>query len=72
MNKVNSKKFLNTKWTSVTPSFKEKHFLISKIEKDENGIIVECIIEAIITNNTYSINWRDLKNQDQWVLGWSR
>ena len=31
MNKISSKKLLNTKWTAVTPSSKERHFLITKL-----------------------------------------
>ena len=38
MNKISSKKLLNTKWTAVTPSSKERHFLITKLVFNENDI----------------------------------
>ena len=35
MNKINPKKLLNSKWTAVKPTNKEKHFLVTEIEFDE-------------------------------------
>ena len=37
MNQINPKKLLNSKWTAVKPAHKEKHFLITEIEFDEEG-----------------------------------
>ena len=48
MNKISSKKLLNTKWTAVIPSSKEKHFLITKLVFDEDDIVTHCLIEAVI------------------------
>jgi tryptophan-rich hypothetical protein len=49
---------------------KEKHFVITKISFDEEQRIVECIIEAVMSHNEYSINWRDLKDSLLWKIGW--
>lgn len=70
MNKVNPKVLLNSKWTKVEINNKEKHFIITKVVFDENQRVVECVIEAAMTNNEYAINWRDLKNSTQWLMGW--
>lgn len=70
MNLVNAKALLHSKWTKIEVTNKEKHFIITKVEKDEDQKIVECIIEAVISNQEYSINWRDLKNSNQWKTGW--
>lgn len=70
MNLVNAKALLHSKWTKIEVTNKEKHFIITKVEKDEDQKIVECIIEAVISNQEYSINWRDLKNSNQWKIGW--
>ena len=70
MNKISPKSLLHSKWTKICVINKEKHFAIIKVSYDEEQRIEECIIQAVINNNEYSINWRDLKNPQQWKLGW--
>jgi tryptophan-rich hypothetical protein len=70
MNKISSKKLLNSKWTAVSPSIKEKNFLISELEFDENDNVTHCLIEAVISNRTELINWEDLKESEHWLQGW--
>ena len=70
MNKINPKKLLNSKWTAVTPSNKEKHFIISDIEFDEEGIVIECYIEAVMSKRAMPIDWHNLKDDSQWLHGW--
>ncbi|UGA57276.1 TIGR02450 family Trp-rich protein [Vibrio sp. VB16] len=69
MNKINPKKLLNSKWTAVNPIKKEKHFLVTEVEIEGNEVM-HCLIEAIISKRTQAINWNDLKNTDNWLLGW--
>ena len=70
MNKVSPKALLHSKWTKVMVKNKEKHFVITKIAVDENQLITDCLIEALINHNEYHINWRDLKNSEAWKVGW--
>lgn len=70
MNKISSKKLLNSKWTAITPSNKEKHFLITKLVFDEDDIVTHCLIEAVISHRTELINWKDLKESERWLQGW--
>lgn len=70
MNKVNPKKLLNSKWSAVNPTNKEKHFLVSEVEYDEEGVVVLCCIEAVMSKRSASIDWRDLKDEGTWVHGW--
>ena len=56
MNKINPKKLFNSKWTAVAPIEKEKHFLVSEIEFDEEDIVVSCGIEAVISKRSILIN----------------
>jgi tryptophan-rich hypothetical protein len=70
MNKINPRKLLSSKWTAVTPSNKEKHFIISEVEFDEEGVVVSCVIEAVMSKRSTSINWHDLKNESNWLQGW--
>lgn len=70
MNKINPKKLLRSKWTSVSSRQKEKHFIISEVEFGEDGGVVSCVIEAVISHREESIDWRELKDQTVWLQGW--
>ena len=70
MNKINAKKLLNSKWTAVKPINKEKHFIITEIEFDENNNAINCLIEAVISNRAQPINWSELKESEHWQQGW--
>ncbi|WP_440877195.1 TIGR02450 family Trp-rich protein [Thalassotalea sp. PLHSN55] len=70
MNQVNPKALLHSKWTKVDVRNKEKHFAVIDVTFDENQRVTECIIEAVISGNEYSINWRDLKSPSNWKIGW--
>jgi tryptophan-rich hypothetical protein len=69
-NVLNPKKLLHSKWTSVNPVIKEKHFVVTVVDYDEGGAITQCLIEAVITGRSFPINWRTLGNRDEWVYGW--
>ncbi|ARN75019.1 TIGR02450 family Trp-rich protein [Oceanicoccus sagamiensis] len=70
MKTINPKKLLNSKWTSVSPAKKEKHFIVTEVEFDEEGIVVHCMIEAVISKRSSPIEWRALKDSRQWLYGW--
>ena len=70
MNKINPTKLLNSKWTAVMPTKKEKHFIVSEIEFNEEGIVVSCCIEAVLSKRSIEINWNDLKDENSWLHGW--
>lgn len=71
MNNINPRKLLNSKWTAVTPTNKEKHFLVNEIEFDEDGVVLSCSIEAVMTKRVLAIAWQDLKDDKIWALGWT-
>lgn len=70
MNKISPKKLLHSKWTKMSISNKEKHFVVTSIEFNEDQSVTACIITAVMNNNEYQINWRDLKDPLQWKIGW--
>ncbi|MGJ8686473.1 MAG: TIGR02450 family Trp-rich protein [Spongiibacteraceae bacterium] len=70
MNAINPKKLLNSKWTAVNPVSREKHFLITELDFDEEGEVVRCLIEAVISNRSEQIDWNALKNDSDWLQGW--
>ena len=49
---------------------KEKHFLVTEMEFDEDGDVIHCLIEAVISNRSQTIDWQELKNTEQWLQGW--
>lgn len=69
---INPAKLLLSKWTAVKPANKEKHFLVTKLIEPENeGDPLEWIeLEAIYSKRIVMMNWRELKNQDNWLQGW--
>ena len=70
MNKINPKKLLNSKWTAVAPVKREKHFLVTEVEFDDTGDLVHCLIEAVRSKRSAPIDWRELKNSENWLQGW--
>ncbi len=70
VNRMNPRKLLNSKWTAVNPAGKAKHFMVTEIEFDEDGAVLHCLIEAVISRRSRKIDWEELKNQDLWLQGW--
>lgn len=70
MNKINPAKLINSKWTAVKPINREKHFLVTEVEYDEDGTVVSCLIESVLSNSEYSIDWVELKDDGRWLQGW--
>jgi len=70
MNQINPTKLLHSKWTAVTPQNKEKHFLVTEVEFDEERVVVSCTLEAVMSKRAVSIDWRELKKSDIWKQGW--
>jgi len=70
MNQINPNKLLLSKWTAVKPKKKERHFMVTKLIYAENEDIIGCELEAVISNNLYEINWKDLKDSSCWLIGW--
>ena len=67
---LNPAKLLLSKWTAVQPANKEKHFLVTRIIRDDENIIIRCIVEAVMTRKEYELDWRALKNKESWLTGW--
>jgi len=70
LNPVNPRKLLNSKWTAVSPVDREKHFVVSSVEFDDEGRVVSCLIEAVLSKRERPIDWRELKDESKWLQGW--
>ncbi len=69
MNRFNPNKLLLSKWTAVSPKHREKHFVVSKLIRDENEVVIGCELEAVINKKIYRIDWQELKHTEQWLMG---
>lgn len=67
--KLNPNKLLLSKWTSTTPQNKEKHFIVTRLIRDEEEVVIDVILEAVYTKNTYQFPWQALLD-DLWQQGW--
>ena len=72
VNPLNPKKLLRSKWTAVVPVDKQKHFLVSRIVKPElpDAPIEFVELEAVFSNATQVLAWRDLQDAEFWRIGW--
>ena len=70
MNRISPKKLLHSKWTAVHPVKREKHFLVNEVEFDEEGNVIHCLLEAVISNRSAAIDWQELKSTEHWRQGW--
>ena len=70
INKISPKSLIHSKWTKVDVTNKEKHFIITVVKFDEEQTVVSCMIEAVMTKNVYDIDWRELKDNNNWRIGW--
>lgn len=70
INNISPKSLINSKWTKVDVTNKEKHFIITVVKFDEEQKVVSCLIEAVMTKNEYAIDWRELKDNNNWRIGW--
>jgi len=70
VNPISPKKLLHSKWTAVTPKNKEKHFLVTAVKFDEQGNVILCAIEAVMSKRSAPIQWQQLKDIGQWRQGW--
>lgn len=70
MNTINPSKLLLSKWTAAKPVNKERHFIVTKLIRDENDVVIACELEALINQHVYETAWRVLKDSSVWLMGW--
>ena len=70
MRRLNPKKLLLSKWTAAHPQSHEKHFLVSELLCDEEGIVLQIELQAVLTRRCEQIDWRQLQDEQSWLMGW--
>ncbi len=55
----------------MTPINREKHFLVSRVIVPEDGSpITHVDLQAVHSQRTETIAWRNLEDATVWVIGW--
>jgi tryptophan-rich hypothetical protein len=70
MNKINPRKLLQSKWTAVSPTNREKHFMVTRVNYADDGSVTECRLEAVHSGREELIDWQTLCVTDNWLQGW--
>ena len=70
MNTINPNKLHNSKWTATQPRNKEKHFIVTKLLRNEEEQVVEVVIEAVHSHREIILAWQDLTDASVWKMGW--
>ncbi|MBT8118865.1 MAG: TIGR02450 family Trp-rich protein [Gammaproteobacteria bacterium] len=70
MNRINPKKLLLSKWTAVKPENKERHFIVTKLLRGDDEQITGCQLEAVINKKSCVIDWQQLRDSSNWIMGW--
>ena len=70
MNRINPNKLLLSKWTAVKPKQKERHFIVTKLIRDDDETVIACKLEAVINKRSREIDWRELQQKTDWTMGW--
>ena len=70
MNRFSVSKLFRSKWTAAQPENREKHFIVTKLLRDKNEIIRECLLEAVHSGRVQTLDWHELKNDERWLQGW--
>jgi tryptophan-rich hypothetical protein len=70
MNHLHPKKLLQSKWTAVQPRNKEKHFMVIDVICDVDDVPQRCVLQAVHSRRDIEIDWRELRQCEQWRMGW--
>lgn len=70
MNRINPRKLLLSKWTAAHPRNREKHFLVTELFCDEDGVVLDIEFQAVLTQRSERVSWQVLQDAEVWLIGW--
>jgi tryptophan-rich hypothetical protein len=70
VNRINPQKLLLSKWTAALPQNREKHFLVTELLRDEDGVVLEVELQAVLTRRSQQVDWHALQDDAHWKMGW--
>lgn len=70
MNRINPRKLLLSKWTAAHPRNREKHFLVTELFRDDDGVVLDVELQAVLTQRSERLSWQVLQDAEAWLIGW--
>lgn len=68
--RLNPRKLLLSKWTAAQPHNRERHFLVTELIRDEADNILGVELQAVLTQRSQQLDWRQLQDTERWLQGW--
>jgi tryptophan-rich hypothetical protein len=68
--RLNPRKLLLSKWTAAQPQNRERHFLVTELARDEAESIFGVELQAVLTQRSQQLDWRQLQDSERWRQGW--
>ena len=68
--RLNPRKLLLSKWTAAQPQNRERHFLVTELIRDEQANILGVELQAVLTQRSQQLDWRQLQDSERWLQGW--
>jgi len=68
--RLNPRKLLLSKWTAAQPQNRERHFLVIELIRDEQDNILGVELQAVLTQRSQQLDWRQLQDSERWLQGW--
>jgi len=68
--RLNPRKLLLSKWTAAQPQIRERHFLVTELIRDEQDNILGVELQAVLTQRSQQLDWRQLQDCERWLQGW--
>ncbi|MFN9527628.1 MAG: TIGR02450 family Trp-rich protein [Pseudomonadaceae bacterium] len=68
--RLNPRKLLLSKWTAAQPQNRERHFLVTELIRDEQDNILGVELQAVLTQRSQQLDWRQLQDSERWLHGW--
>ncbi|MGA4532722.1 TIGR02450 family Trp-rich protein [Ectopseudomonas chengduensis] len=68
--RLNPRKLPLSKWTAAQPQNRERHFLVTELIRDEQDNILGVELQAVLTQRSQQLDWRQLQDSERWLQGW--
>jgi tryptophan-rich hypothetical protein len=71
-NRLSPKKLLLSKWTALSPSDKQKHFVVVRVVEPEppSTRLEQVELQAVHSGRSCLLPWRELTDGSRWRQGW--
>ncbi|AWV90844.1 TIGR02450 family Trp-rich protein [Bradymonas sediminis] len=64
----NPKKLMGTQWTAVNVENRRRHWEVIELHLTTD----EVLLRAVIDGHTLRVEWRALRNREDWEPGWKK